>query len=169
MFGELSVDIDTNGRVWFVAHEVCSILGYVNTSDTINKHVSPQYLMGSIAKRDGTSGGNPNITIISEEGVFALIMRSHKPQAQKFQEFVYKTIVSMRATGMAMSDEFKQVIEIDENKVYENLQKYKSALLTNKKEIERLNKDIAQQRTQLNQNYQQIQGMYNLDVQRVNS
>ena len=40
-----------------------------------------------------TFGGNQNMIIINEAGLYKLIMRSNKPIAQKFQEAVLKITI----------------------------------------------------------------------------
>lgn len=37
--------------------------------------------------------GNPRITLISESGLYKLIMRSDKPEAKEFQDWVTKTVL----------------------------------------------------------------------------
>ena len=47
-----------------------------------------------------TFGGNQNVSIINEAGLYRLIMRSNKPIAQKFQKVVCKEILpSLRLKG----------------------------------------------------------------------
>ena len=86
---------------WWVAKDVCDILGYANVTDTLNKHLDDDE-RNTLAIREGTSpkGGNPNMNIISESGLYCLIMRSEKPQAKEFRKWVTSEVLpSIRKTG----------------------------------------------------------------------
>ena len=62
-----------------------------------------------------TFGGEQNMIIINEAGLYKLIMRSNKPIAQKFQEVVCEEILpSLRKKG-----EYKIQSIIDKNKELE--------------------------------------------------
>ncbi len=60
-----------------------------------------------------TSGGNQEMTIINEAGLYKLIMRSNKPIAEKFQEFVCEDILpSIRKTGSYhLDNKYKFILE----------------------------------------------------------
>lgn len=90
-----------DGEPWFVAKDATKALGYSNGPDAVAKHVDDDQ-KGSVAFRDGTStkGGNPNKTIISEGGLYALIMGSKLPQAREFRRWVLDTVLpSIRKNG----------------------------------------------------------------------
>ena len=69
------------GRVWFVAKDVCDVLGYVNRPDAITKHCKPK---GIVNRYTLTSGGRQELIYINERNVVRLIMRSKLPGAEKF-------------------------------------------------------------------------------------
>lgn len=78
---------------WFVAADVCDVLGMDRKAGTgrwlqglahdekreANRKELPQLFCGSRA---------PIYTVISESGLYKLIMRSDKPEARKFQDWV---------------------------------------------------------------------------------
>lgn len=87
---------DDTGEVWFVAKDVCDILGlkYVTKAlkvlDSDEKDVKPIQ----------TLGGTQEMNIISESGRNRLTLRCDKPQAKPFQDWVVKEILpSIRKTG----------------------------------------------------------------------
>lgn len=79
-----------DGAPWFVAADVAKALGYSNGRSAIGKHVSPSDRM-TVAKSDsqtGTRGGARSLTIINESGLYALVLRSNKPRAAAFKQWV---------------------------------------------------------------------------------
>lgn len=87
-----------SGEPWFVASDVCSVLGYANGRAAIEQHV-PLRHRDSVAIHDGTPG-NPNRTIISESGLFRLTLRSNALHAEQFQDWVTDEVLpSIRKTG----------------------------------------------------------------------
>lgn len=88
---------DENGEPWFVAKDVCDILGLEN-SRKATAELDPDE-KNTVTISDGIPG-NPNKTIISEPGLYALIMRSRKPEAHEFQRWVtHEVLPSIRKTG----------------------------------------------------------------------
>lgn len=55
--------------------------------------------LGFDIKKVSNLGGRPSVTLISEEGVFLLTQRSHKPNARPVQEFFAKVGPQLRRTG----------------------------------------------------------------------
>lgn len=87
-----------DGEPWFVASDVCAVLGYVNGRASVGQHVPVRH-QGSVAIYDGTPG-NPNRTIISESGLYRLIMRSNSLHAEPFQDWVTDEVLPrVRQTG----------------------------------------------------------------------
>lgn len=114
---------------WFIAKEVAALLGYENTSRSVNDHVDEldqkmlshsecKKLFGNIldsetientdnyrgtisVPRDNTMKINSNgMKFINESGLYTLIARSNKPEARKFQRWVTSEVLpSIRKTG----------------------------------------------------------------------
>ena len=81
---------------WFVAKDICNILELKNITETMK--MIPEKWRGS--EKLNTFGGEQNMIIINEAGLYKLIMRSNKPVAQKFQEVVCEEILpSLRKKG----------------------------------------------------------------------
>lgn len=82
---------------WFVALDVCRVLGYVNANDAIKKHCRAK----GVAKRDTlTSGGKQSVTIIDEGNLYRLIIKSRKPEAEPFESWVCDEVLpTIRRTG----------------------------------------------------------------------
>jgi prophage antirepressor-like protein len=85
-----------NNEPWFVAKDICDILEINNNRKTISG--IPEKWKG-VTKSD-TLGGVQEMTIINEPAVYKIIMRSNKPNAQKFQDKVCEEILpSIRKKG----------------------------------------------------------------------
>lgn len=84
-------------QIWFVASDVTKILGYQNGRKAIDDHctkgVTKKYTLL-------TNGGNQELTIINESGIYQLVMTSKMPNAIKFKDWVTSQVLpSIRKTG----------------------------------------------------------------------
>lgn len=96
---------------WFVAADVCNTLGmgmakgtfkWLQALDATEKARVPHGLIGG-------KGGN-QLTLISESGLYKLIMRSDKPEAKGFQDWVTKVVLpAIRKDGGYVKGEEKVV------------------------------------------------------------
>ncbi len=94
------VIMDESDNPWWVAKEVCDILGLTNPREAVSGLDDDE--RGSVRISDGTSpkGGNPNVNVINESGLYALIFRSNKPQARVFRKWVTAEVLpAIRKTG----------------------------------------------------------------------
>ncbi len=88
--------VTVDGTPWFVAKDVCDILGYVTVTDPLRK--IPAKHKG-VAPTD-TLGGVQKMSVIDEPGLYRLILRSDKPQAEPFMEWVTAEVLpAIRRTG----------------------------------------------------------------------
>lgn len=84
-FGKLRV-LKIEGNPWFIGREVAELLGYVNLSRDINRHVDEEDRRNY---RNGTSEiNNRGVTIINESGMYALTFGSKLPAARAFKRWV---------------------------------------------------------------------------------
>jgi len=89
--------VQRDGAPWFVASDVCAALGYVNPRDAVATHLDDDEK--GVANGD-TLGGRQVLTIINESGLYALVLRSRKPQARKFAKWVTSEVLpAIRKTG----------------------------------------------------------------------
>lgn len=96
-FGTHTVRVVTNNnQPWFVATDVATTLGYRNAPDA-SRHLDNDEKGTQIVR---TPGGDQKLTIISESGLYALVLRSRKPEARKFAKWVAREVLpSIRQTG----------------------------------------------------------------------
>lgn len=100
---------DENKEVWFVADDVCKILGYKNTKDAISKHCSKVIDSNDLVEGEtelckkitvDTKGGKQAMIAINEPDLYRLIMRSRMPDARKFEKWVVEDVLpTIRKTG----------------------------------------------------------------------
>lgn len=97
-FGAHPVRIVMRGEEpWFVALDICSALGYANSRKAVADHLDDDEK--GVTTSD-TLGGKQSLTIINESGLYALVLRSRKPEARKFAKWVTGEVLpSIRKTG----------------------------------------------------------------------
>ena len=87
-----------NSEPWFVATDVCQVLGISNNRDAVSR-------LDDDEKQDGvgitdTVGRKNYVTVVSESGLYALIFQSRKPNARKFRKWVTSEVLpSIRKKG----------------------------------------------------------------------
>lgn len=95
-FGELRTVVK-DGEPWFVATDVCDALG-IGNSRMATDRLDPDE-RNTVSLTDGTPG-NPNKAIVSESGLYTLILGSRKPSAHAFKRWVtHDVIPTIRKTG----------------------------------------------------------------------
>jgi anti-repressor protein len=89
-----------DGQPWFVAVDVATILGYANTRKAINDHVPARHQKGNDSFPLADLGLHPQTKLISEAGLYRLVMRSDVPLAEPFQDWVTDDVLpAIRETG----------------------------------------------------------------------
>lgn len=88
---------DEAGEPWFVAKDVCDILG-TDTRD-LHKILESDEITNVDSIHIAQNGGKAPL-IISEPGLYRLVMKSRKPEAKEFQRWVtHKVLPQIRKTG----------------------------------------------------------------------
>lgn len=105
-FGEIRA-LEIDGEPWFVGKDVATALGYSNAKDAIKTHVEEEDK--SIIQRSQNATleiPNRGLTIISESGLYSLILGSKLESAKKFKHWVTREVLpSIRKHGMYATDE----------------------------------------------------------------
>jgi len=101
---------------WFVSKDVCDCLCIANSRDAVSRLDADEKGVG---KAD-TLGGSQDMTMISESGLYALIMRSNKPEAKSFRKWVTSEVLpAIRKTGMYVPQHVMDRISVLEQMVLE--------------------------------------------------
>lgn len=86
-----------NGEPWWVAKDVCDVLGILNPSDAISKNLDDDEKGVDLIY---TPGGKQKVVIVNESGLYSLILRSRKPEAKRFKRWVtHEVLPTIRKTG----------------------------------------------------------------------
>jgi prophage antirepressor-like protein len=96
-FGQFAIRTTTVGdAVWFSAADVCDVLGIKNHRDSL-QHIDEDEK--GVVSSD-TLGGQQKISVVNESGLYALVLRSRKPEARKFAKWVTSEVLpAIRKTG----------------------------------------------------------------------
>lgn len=129
---------DEAGEPWFIAKDVCDILELTNPAvalqsldDDEKTNLSNSYVWSEPGRRP---------LIISEPGLYRLVMRSRKPEAKEFQRWVtHEVLPQIRRTG--------GYIPTSESDSDEDIMA--RAVLVAQKTIKQKNQQIAAQQTRI--------------------
>lgn len=89
---------DENGEPWFVAKDACDVLELNNVGQALTRLDDDE--KSSITLNDGTPG-TPNKAIVSESGLYSLILASRKPEAHEFKRWItHEVLPSIRKHGI---------------------------------------------------------------------
>lgn len=95
MLGYSIRTVSINDDPWFVAKDICAVLGYERPNDAISQHCK-----GAVKHSLPTNGGAQDMSIIPERDVYRLIMRSRLPAAEQFEDWVVGEVLpAIRRTG----------------------------------------------------------------------
>lgn len=96
-FGELRALKGSDGEPWFVAKDVCEILGIGNNRQALSRLDDDEKI--TVILNDGNRG-NPNVSIVNEAGFYSLVLSSRKPEAREFKRWVtHEVLPSIRRSG----------------------------------------------------------------------
>ena len=85
-----------SGEYWFVAKDICEVLEIQKPENAYARLDDDEKGTHSI----GTLGGNQEMTVVSESGLYSLVLTSRKPQAKEFKRWLtHEVIPSIRKTG----------------------------------------------------------------------
>lgn len=94
--GEQLRTIQKPDGLWWVLRDVCQVLGLTTPARVAERLDEDEKGVSLIH----TPGGDQKITIINEPGLYAVILRSDKPEAKTFKCWVtHEVLPSIRRTG----------------------------------------------------------------------
>jgi len=97
-FGDhlVRVVMDDQGEPWWVAKDVAMVLEYPAAKDAVRLLDEDE----KGAHKLPTPGGEQNMIVITESGLYTLIIRSNKPEAKTFRRWItHEVLPSIRKTG----------------------------------------------------------------------
>lgn len=84
-----SVFLNRDGEPWFVLADVCRVLEYRMASDAARNLDADEKDTQNVR----TLGGEQEMTVINESGLYSLILTSRKPQAKRFKKWVTSIVL----------------------------------------------------------------------------
>lgn len=111
--------IHIDGEPWFVAADVCAVLGIANSRDALARLDADEKGVGIT----DTLGGAQQVAVVNESGLYALTWTSRKEAAATFRRWVKRDVLpSIRKTGQfgsALPTNFAEALELAAVKVRE--------------------------------------------------
>ncbi len=103
-FGSIRT-VEINNDPWFVGKDVAECLGYSNPRKAIIDHVDLEDKCDGVTIRDSI-GREQTPMLISESGLYSLIMSSQLPKAREFKRWVTSDVLpSIRKHGAYATDQ----------------------------------------------------------------
>ncbi len=88
--------IEEDGEIYFVAKDVCDVLDYFEVQNTLDKLDDDEHLIRKIF----SSGQMREMKLVTESGLYTLVVRSNKETAKEFRRWVtHEVLPSIRKTG----------------------------------------------------------------------
>ncbi|MDH1732445.1 BRO family protein [Pseudomonas chengduensis] len=128
-FGLMDLRVaELDGQPWFIAADVCAALGLQGfASQHTSRLDSPERM---VIKRSEVkshissttpllTGVTPTLSLVNESGLYKLVMRSDKPEARAFQDWVTRVVLpAIRKDGAyVMGEEKVATGEMDEDEL----------------------------------------------------
>lgn len=87
-FGEVRL-IERDGEPWFVAADLCRALEISDTQSALRRLQEDEKGKDSIH----TPGGTQEMLVVSEPGMYALVLGSRKQEAEAFQRWITHEVI----------------------------------------------------------------------------
>jgi prophage antirepressor-like protein len=108
-----------DGEPWFVAADVCAVLGIANSRDALSRLDDDEKGVGTT----DTLGGRQQVAIVNEPGVYGLTWTSRKDEAAEFRRWIkHEVLPALRRTGQygsRLPASFAEALELAAAKVRE--------------------------------------------------
>lgn len=112
--------VEVDGEWVAIAKDVADALGYSDTKQ-MTKRVPEKYTWTVVLQVQGQ--GRKSLAL-TEFGIYKAIFGSHKPEAEKFQEWVFETIQALRkSTGLEGFEIFRMMDKQHQKEAMTRLQK----------------------------------------------
>ncbi|MCI3136304.1 Bro-N domain-containing protein [Staphylococcus hominis subsp. hominis] len=102
--------IEKDGKHWAIASDISKVLGFRDAQTTVR--YLPNHTRGTLKERTTSkkkyARKYQDYTVINEKGIYRLIMRSNKKEAEDFQDWICDVLVELRqATGLKDYEAFR--------------------------------------------------------------
>ena len=111
-----------DGYPWWVAKDVCDVLELTNPTETLRGLDDDE--LTSVILRSGEQ--NREMNVVSEPGLYSLILRSRKPEAKEFKRWItHEVLPSIRKHGMYATSRTVEAMLNDPDTMIKTLQALK--------------------------------------------
>jgi len=101
------------GLPWWVARDVCGILGLNNVTTALQylDDDEKSLMANKRERRLGQRGGAQEFNVINESGLYSLIFRSRKPEARRFKKWITSEVLPQigQAGGYGWQKELEDI------------------------------------------------------------
>lgn len=88
--------VEMNNNIYFVASDVCKVLELSNPSMALSRLDEDEKGISNVYTR----GGNQEVLLVNESGLYSLVLTSRKPEAKRFKKWITSEVIpSIRKTG----------------------------------------------------------------------
>lgn len=92
--------VTVDSQPWFVAKDICAVLGIGNPSDAVRSLDDDEYRLVPAALVSSEGRPQDTINLVNEPGLYSLILRSRKPEAKAFKRWItHDVLPAIRQTG----------------------------------------------------------------------
>lgn len=100
--GAMVETVRKDGELWFVAKDICDVLGLQNVALALTSLDEEDKLLYPLHR----SGQKRDLSLVNESGLYSLIFASRKEEARVFKRWITREVLpQIRKTGMYMPDE----------------------------------------------------------------
>ena len=136
---------EQNGGIWFVAKDICDMLGHTNARKAVKSLDSDEKMtVTNSYSHSGQRGGAQFITFVNEPGMYKLIFKSRKAEAKEFTRWVtHEVLPQIRQHGMYLTDKVAETAAMNPTAFDELLARYVKECKRSQELQERLEADRA--------------------------
>lgn len=101
--------VEVNSEWLAITTDVSKALDYVS-AERLLRRIPKKYQVKKLVPRNGVSGQGRVFILLKEIGIYQAVFGSHKPEAEKFKDWVFKTIQQLRKqAGLKEYEAFKML------------------------------------------------------------
>lgn len=135
--GNVRTAIDDNNQIWFVAKDITDILEIQNTADALKNLDKDEIVKVKLP----TNRGVQSMMLLNESGMYSLVLRSRKPQANEFKNWLtHNVIPSIREHGGYIYQQ-ELLNEKEQAKLYDMIESLQKSVTKFKTRWHELNAD----------------------------
>ena len=135
--GNVRTAIDDNNQIWFVAKDITDILEIQNTADALKNLNKDEIVKVKLP----TNRGVQSMMLLNESGMYSLVLRSRKPQANEFKNWLtHNVIPSIREHGGYIYQQ-ELLNEKEQAKLYDMIESLQKSVTKFKTRWHELNAD----------------------------